>query len=415
MGCLQTVRPSGLSSISAGMQATHQAFFRNVGGGVSEPKAGRWVGGSRKGFNPAGFPVSPGATAVDSRPCRLGYRPCRAIALQRFAMPKMTRRQATAKLALWMPAALLTNGALAQAQPFPSKPIEWVVPYPAGGGSDVAARTLADAMGKALGQTLVINNRPGAGTNIGADYAAHAKADGHVMLTADTATLAANPWLYSKLGYSAERDFAAVGLIGRFNLLLVVNPGVPAGTFKEFLAWAKSQPQPVPFATPGAGSPHHLAMELLRSRTGLALTHVPYRGAAPAVQDVVGGQVPAMFVDSAAGYAQISAGKLRAFAVASPARLANLAQVPTFAEQGLPSFEAYAWQGLVVPTGTPAAVVQQLNQALRAALDSTAVKARFQVLGIAPTPSTPEAMAAYAGAERARWGAIIQKAGIKLD
>ena len=311
--------------------------------------------------------------------------------------------------------ALLLAAAAAPAQPYPGKTIEWVVPYPAGGGSDVAARTLAETMGRALGQTVVINNRPGAGTNIGAEYTARAKPDGHVMMTADTATLAANPALYSKLGYSAERDLLPVGLIGRFNLLLVVNPAVPANNLKEFLAWAKAQPQPVPFATPGAGSPHHLAVEMLRLRTGLALTHVPYRGAAPAIQDVVGGQVPFMVVDSAAGYPQISAGRLRALAVAAPVRLASLAQVATFAEQGLANFEAYAWQGLVVPAGTPAPVVQRLSKVLRDALDSTAVKARFQVLGIVPTPGTPEAMAAYASAERQRWGAIIGQAGIKLD
>jgi tripartite-type tricarboxylate transporter receptor subunit TctC len=318
------------------------------------------------------------------------------------------RRQATVALAL------LLAGA-AQAQPYPNKPIEWVVPYPAGGGSDVAARTLAEPMAKALGQSIVINNRPGAGTNIAADYTARARADGYVLMTADTATLAANPALYTKLPYNAERDFAPVGLIGRFNLLLVVNPAVPAKDLKEFLAWARASTTPVAFASPGAGSPHHLAVELLRGRTGLALSHVPYRGAAPAVQDVVGGQVPFMFVDSAAGYAQIAAGRLRALAVASPRRLPSLPQVPTFAEQGLDKFEAYAWQGLVVPVSTPTPVVKHLAQALNEALDSTAVKARFQVLGIEPTPSTPEAMAAYAAAERARWGEIIRQAGIRLD
>jgi tripartite-type tricarboxylate transporter receptor subunit TctC len=319
----------------------------------------------------------------------------------------------TRRLTLGALTLLLAGSAWAQA--YPNKTIEWVVPYPAGGGTDVAARTLAEAMGRTLGQTIVINNRPGAGTNIGAEYTARAKADGYVMMTADTATLAANPSLYTKLGYNAERDLAPVGLIGRFNLLLVVNPAVPATTLKEFLAWAKAQPQPVPFATPGAGSPHHLAVELLRLRTGLQLTHVPYRGAAPAIQDVVGGQVPFMVVDSAAGYAQISAGKLRALAVASPRRLASLSQVPTFAEQGLANFEAYAWQGLALPAGTPAPLVKQLSKALNEALDSTVIKARFQVLGIEPTPGTPEAMAAYASAERARWGEIIKQAGIKLD
>ena len=167
---------------------------------------------------------------------------------------------------------------------------------------------MAEPMGQLLKQTLVINNRPGAATNIGADYAAKAKADGHVMLTADTATLAANPALYSKLTYNAERDFTPVGLMARFPLLLVVNADVPARNLAEFTAWVKQQPQGINCASPGAGSPHHLAMELFRERTGLTLSHVPYRGAAPAVQDVVGGQVPAMFADTAAAYPHLLSG-----------------------------------------------------------------------------------------------------------
>jgi tripartite-type tricarboxylate transporter receptor subunit TctC len=298
---------------------------------------------------------------------------------------------------------------------YPEKPVEWVVPYPAGGGTDVVARTLAEAMGKSLGQTFVVNNKPGAATNIGADYAAKAKADGQVILTADTATLAANPWLYSKLSYKAEQDLAPVGLVARFPMLLVVNPGVPVKTYKEFLAWAARQDGGLNYASPGAGSPHHLATELLRERAGLKLTHIPYRGAAPAVQDVVGGQVPFMFVDTAAGYPHIISGKLRAIAVASPARIKTFAEVPTFAEQGLAGFEAYAWQGLTVPAGTPAPVIATLNKSLQEALNSTAVKARFQVLGLEALGGTPEQMRAYWKQELAKWGQVIKAANIKLD
>ena len=298
---------------------------------------------------------------------------------------------------------------------FPSQPIEWVVPYPAGGGSDVVARTLAEPMGKLLGQTIVINNKPGAATNIGADYVAKGKADGHLLLTADTATLAANPALYTKLPYQAERDFAPVGLMARFPLILVVNAEVPAKDLKQFLAWAKAQPNGVNFATPGAGSPHHLATELFRARSGLNLTHVPYRGAAPAVQDVIGGQVPFMFVDTASGYAHIASGKLRPIGVASPARVKNFETIPTLAEQGLKGFEAYAWQGIVVPAKTPPDAVATLSKALLAALDSTAVKARFQTLGLEAIPSTPPQMAAYAKAEREKWGQVIRASGLKLD
>lgn len=315
-------------------------------------------------------------------------------------------------LILALLSAVATPAALAA---YPEKPVEWVVPYPAGGGADVVARTLAEAMGKSLGQTLIVNNKPGAATNIGADYAAKAKADGQVILTADTATLAANPWLYTKISYKAEQDLAPVGLIARFPMLLVVNPSVPVKTYKEFLAWAARQDGGINYASPGAGSPHHLATELLREQTKLKLTHIPYRGAAPAVQDVVGGQVPFMFVDTAAGYPHIISGKLRAIAVASPARIKTFADVPTFAEQGLAGFEAYAWQGLTVPAGTPAPVIATLNKSLQEALNSTAVKARFQVLGLEALGGTPEQMRAYWKQELAKWGQVIKAANIKLD
>ena len=296
-----------------------------------------------------------------------------------------------------------------------TRPIEWVVGYAAGGGSDVVARTLAEAMGKTLNQVVIINNKPGAGTNIAADYAAKSKDYGHVMFTADFATLAANPWLYTKLSYNAEKDFTPVGLMVRFPLILVVAPNVPAKNFKEFQAWAKANEGGTNYASPGSGSPHHLASELLREKAGMKLVHVPYRGAAPAVQDLIGGQVPFMFIDTASGYQHIASGKLKAIGVASAQRLPTLPHVPTLIEQGLTGFEAYAWQGLVVPAGTPPEVVGTLSKALQSALDSTPVKARLQVLGVEPTPGTPAQMASYARAERDRWGQVIRNTGIKLD
>ncbi|RJG05505.1 tripartite tricarboxylate transporter substrate binding protein [Noviherbaspirillum cavernae] len=298
---------------------------------------------------------------------------------------------------------------------FPNQTIEWVVPYAAGGGSDVVARVIAAEMSKTLGQQIIINNKPGAATNIGADYAAKAKADGHVVLTADTATLAANPFLYSKLGYNAEKDFAPVGLMARFPMILVVNPQVPAKDLKEFIAWAKAQPNPVNYGTPGAGSPHHLATELFSQVSGLKLSHVPYRGAAPAVQDVIGGQVPFMFVDSATGAPHITAGKLRAIGIASAARVKNFDAIPTLSEQGIKGFEAYAWQGMVVPVKTPQDIVNTLNKALVKAIESDTVKARFQTLGLEAIPSTPQQMADYAKAEREKWGKVIRASGITLD
>jgi tripartite-type tricarboxylate transporter receptor subunit TctC len=194
-----------------------------------------------------------------------------------------------------------------------------------------------------------------------------------------------------------------------------VNPSVPAKNLTEFLAWARKQQGGVNYASPGAGSPHHLATELLRERSGLQLVHVPYRGAAPAVQDVVGGQVPFMFVDSAAGYPHILSGRLRPIGVASAKRVATFDTVPTLAEQGLKDFEASAWQGLLVPASTPADAVSALSRALLSALANTTVKARFQTLGLETTPSTPAQMAAYAKSEREKWSALIRASNIRLD
>lgn len=314
----------------------------------------------------------------------------------------------------WFMGVLLAVGTAASAQTYPGKTLEWVVPYPAGGGTDVVARTLAEAMGKSLGQNIIINNKPGAATNIGADYVARARGDGYTIMSADTATLAANPFLYSKLSYNVEKDFAPIGLTVRFPMILVVNPQIPAKNMSEFLAWAKTQNAPN-YATPGAGSPHHLATELFRERSGISFTHVPYRGAAPAVQDVVAGQVPFMFVDTASGYQFITSGKLRAIGIASPKRVKNFEDIPTLQEQGLKGFEAYAWQGLVAPASTPKDVIAKVNTALLAAMDTTAVKARLQTLGLESTPSNPEQMAKYAADERAKWGRVIKAANIKLD
>ena len=309
--------------------------------------------------------------------------------------------------------ALAASTHLAVAQD--TKPIEWVVGYAAGGGSDSVARATAEAMSKSLARPVVINNKPGAATNIAADYVARSKDYGSVMLTADFATLAANPFLFSKLSYNAEKDLTPVGMLARFPLVLVVGPQVPAKNFKEFIAWAKAQPGGVNYASAGAGSPHHLATELLREKTGVTMTHVAYRGAAPAMQDILGGQVPFMMVDTASGNQFVLAGKVKAIGVASAKRIATLPDVPTLAEQGLSDFEAYAWQGLAVPSGTPADTVAKLNKALVDALNSTAVQARFQALGVEGLPGTPNDMAKYVKDERERWGRLIKANGIRID
>lgn len=310
--------------------------------------------------------------------------------------------------------------AFALAQPalaadYPSRSIEWVIPYPAGGGTDIVGRVLAETMSKSLGQAIVVANKPGAATAIGAAYTARAKPDGYTIMSADTATLAANPYLYSKLTYNPETDFSDLGLTVRFPLILAVNPNVPVNNLEEFVAWAKTQKGGVDYGTPGAGSPHHLATELFKQRTGLDLMHIPYKGAAPAVQDVLGGQIPFMFIDSAGGQQHLAAGTLRGIGVASLERLESFPDIPTLNEQGIEGFEAYAWQGLVAPQGTPDAIVERLNQELQAALAVPAVVERFQQIGLEITPSTAAEMAEFAKAERAKWSQVIREGNITLD
>jgi tripartite-type tricarboxylate transporter receptor subunit TctC len=296
-----------------------------------------------------------------------------------------------------------------------TKPIEWVVGYAPGGGSDSVARATAETMSKILGQTMIVTNKPGAATNIAADYVARSKDYGHVLLTADFATLAVNPFLFSKLSYNAEKDLAPVGMLARFPLVLVVSPNVPAKNFNEFVAWVKAQPNGVNYASAGVGSPHHLAGELLREKLGVNMTHVAYRGGAPAMQDLLGGNVPFMLIDTATGNPFVLAGKVKAIGVASPQRIASLPDVPTLIEQGLTGFEAYAWQGLSVPAGTPPETISSLNKALVEALNSTPVKARFMALGVEGMPGTPAQMASYVKRERERWGKLIRDNNIKID
>ena len=277
------------------------------------------------------------------------------------------------------------------------------------------ARTVAEAMRQSLGQTIVIENKPGASTNIGAQQVATAKADGYTIMSADNAVLAYNEHLFSKLPFSPEKDFTYVGGMSRFPLALVVNPAFEAKTLQEFLAYARANPGKINYASPGNGSPHHLAMEMFKARTGTFLTHIPYRGAAPAVADVMGGQVPCMFLDLASGLPIIQSGKVRALAIGSAQRMANLPQLPTLAEAGVANSEVFAFQGILAPKALPAPITQRLNAELNKALASPAVGKRRQDFGMEALPGTPEQFRAMARAEAKRWGEIIQKAGIKLD
>ncbi len=325
----------------------------------------------------------------------------------------MHRRKLLAtSLSLAVPAVITTP---TRAQAYPSQPIRWIVPYPAGGGTDVVARTLAEEMKAGLGQQIIVDNKPGAATIIGAEALKQSKPDGYTIGTGDTSTLSSNPHLYKALPYDPAKDFVLIGMMARFNLLLVVHPSVEAKTVKEFIALRAAAKEPLGYATPGIGTPHHLAMELFNQRSASKGLHVPYKGAAPAVQDLIAGQVPSMFLDLAAGIQHVRAGKVRVLAIASAKRLAALPDVPTLAEAGVADSEAYALQGLAAPAGTPKPIVERLNAELVKAVGSAAVVKRFDELGVEPISSTPEQFAETVRAESTKWGALIKELRISLD
>jgi len=304
---------------------------------------------------------------------------------------------------------------LVRAQTYPDQLVRWVVPYPAGGGTDVIARNLAEVMRASLGQQIVVDNRPGGSTNIGAELVARAKPDGYTVLSADNAVLAFNEHLFTKLPFNPDKDFTYVGAIGKFPLALVVHPDFPAKNFKEFLAYVKANPGKVNYASPGNGSPHHLAMELFKIRTGTFITHIPYRGAAPAMSDLMGGQVQCMFLDLASGLPIMKSGKVRVLAIGSGARSPALPEVPTLAEVGVKDSEVFAFQGVLGPAGLPANVVNRLNTELNKAFSDPSVQKRFAEYGMEAMPGSPEQFRALARAESQRWGPVIKTAGIKLD
>ncbi|WP_027478561.1 tripartite tricarboxylate transporter substrate binding protein [Curvibacter gracilis] len=303
---------------------------------------------------------------------------------------------------------------LAQAN-YPNKPVRWIVPYPAGGGSDFLARTISQAWATSSGQTVVIDNKPGGNTAIGAVETVRSAPDGYTILSADNGTMVFNPALYSKLSYDPVKDLAPVTLMGRFPMILVVGPGSDAKDAKDFIAKAKARPGSINYGSAGAGSPHHLAMEMLKVEAKLHLVHIPYRGAAPALADLVGGQIPAMMVDMAAGAGFIKAGKVRPLAVANPTRLAQLPDVPTFAEIGLKNVEAAALVGLVAPAGTPPEVVNSLQKQIAAAIAQPAVKQRLIDFGVEPVGNTPREYTELLRKETVRWHRIIKDQGISLD
>lgn len=299
---------------------------------------------------------------------------------------------------------------------YPERPIQWIVAYAAGGGSDTVARILAEHIAPALGQSIVVENKPGGGATIGARAAASAEPDGYTVFSADNGVLIYNTALYKKLAYDPAKDFRPVGLMVRFPLLLVVGADSASHDIAGLLARAKASPGTIDYASPGIGSPHHLAMERMMREAGVAFTHVPYKGAAPALVDLTGGHIEFMIVDYPSGAGQLRAGKIRPLAVCSASRLASLPDVPTVAEAlGLAGFEAYAWQGLVVPAATPDAIVERWSALLAAALADPGVDKRLRDIGLEPLQGGPKEMQALMDADRAVWVPLIGSLNITLD
>ena len=298
---------------------------------------------------------------------------------------------------------------------FPSKPIRLVVPFTPGGVTDTSARVIAEFLGRRLGQQVVVDNKPGASGNIGTQIVATAPADGHTLLLGFDGTMVINPHVFQKVPFDTVKDFAPVGKIGDAVLILVANPAVPARTLQEVIALSKTQTGGLSYGTSGIGGTPHIAGELLRQRTGANLQHVPYKGGGQAITDAIGGAIPLVYTAVAGAQGHVKTGKLRAIAVSSAARSSSLPEVPTFIEAGLPDFAVSSWVGLFAPAATPRAVLQKLNAELNAVLADPAARERLAVLGIDPTPGTPEQYLDEVRRDLARYGQVVRAAGIRAE
>lgn len=312
-------------------------------------------------------------------------------------------------------AASLGAVAPAAAQSFPTKPITIVVPFSAGGTTDILARIVAQPLGTELGQPVVIDNRAGAGGNIGAAIAAKAPADGHTLFMGTVGTHAINASLYKKLPYDPIKDFAPLSRVASVPNLLVAHPSRPYKTISELIAYGKANPGKVNYASAGSGSSIHLSGELFESMAKIGMVHVPYRGSAPAVNDLLAGQVDIMFDNMPSAIQHVRAGKLRAIAVTTAKRSDQLPQVPTIAESGVPGYEATSWFGLFTKAGTPAPVVAKLNAALAKVLTQPDVKKRIAEQGGLTHAESPEQFAAFIQAESQKWGKVVRDSGATAD
>ena len=325
-----------------------------------------------------------------------------------------TRRTTLMALAAW--AATAGAGTAWAQAPFPHKTLSLVVPYSPGGPTDAMARTLANAIKPILGQTMIVENKAGAGANIGAEFVARAEADGHTLLFGTSAPLAINVHLYQKINYDPFKSFSPIIQVGYLPNVLVVHPSVPAKNVKELIVYAKANPGKLAFASSGSGASSHLAGVLFNMRAGTDIQHIPYKGTGPALNDLLGGQVAMSFTDVLTALPHIKAGKLRVLGVTSANRSRALPDVPTLMEQGLKDFDASVFFGIVAPSGTPQDVVTKLNAAFAQVLQQPDVKERLAQQGLEPPPQyTPAQLAVYMRSEAAKWREVIKTSGAKAD
>jgi tripartite-type tricarboxylate transporter receptor subunit TctC len=309
--------------------------------------------------------------------------------------------------------ALAASATLVRADAYPTRPVTMVVPFPPGGSTSVVARIVADKIGATLGQKIVVENRGGAGGTVGTRAVARAEPDGYTILLGYTGTLAIGPSLYANPGYDPRRDFTPIGMIGMAPMLLLVHPSLPATSVADLVAMARREPGKLNYASAGVGTVGHVAGELFAHTASIKLTHVPYKGTGPAVNDLLGGHVPISFSPLPPVLGNVQAGALRPLAVTSLQRSSLLPEVPTIAESGWPGFEAVLRYGLVAPAGTPRPIVDRLNAELRAALAAPDLKERFAIEGAEPISSTPEEYAADIDREETMWSGVVKASGAK--
>jgi tripartite-type tricarboxylate transporter receptor subunit TctC len=328
----------------------------------------------------------------------------------------LTRRAglmaAVAAVAAVVPLATLSSIVRAQ-EAYPSKPIRLVVPFTPGGVTDSSGRLIADALGRRLGQLVIVDNKPGASGNIGTAQVVSAAADGYTLLLAFDGTMVINPHVFPKVPFDTLADFAPVGRIGSATLILVAHPDLPAKTLQEVIALSKTRP--LAYGTSGIGGTPHIAGEMLAQRTGAKLEHVPYKGGGQAMTDVIGGVIPLVYTAVAGAQGHVKSGRLKAIAVSGAQRSGSLPEVPTFIESGIADFVVDSWVGVLAPAKTPPAVLARLNAELNAVLGDPVVRERLAVLGIEPTPGTPEQFRQQMQRDLATYGAIVKAAGIRLE